>query len=341
MSRKRALALSLCSFCVVTTNPISAHHSPASYDLTTEVVVSGVVVDYEWANPHVYISVMPDAAAAGPIWLVEANAPSAMRRRGWSDASLAVGDFVSLTGNPGRDGRSIMRLRELSINDGAVLVNRELVFDAVPVTIGPAADLEGTWVSDGVGTAWQRFTSAASLRLTARGRAALEGYDERTDSNVIDCIPYSVPMMMLLPDVKSIEFDGDVMRIRGEIDNTVRTIHMNPVSTSVPSYLGHSIGRWEDDAFVIETTEYLPHSQGIATRLASSSEKRTIERLELDPDGLSFTYSVTVEDPLQLEEPVSGEMIFRHRPDLEFVGVECELANARRFLETEPAQGLD
>jgi hypothetical protein len=143
-------------------------------------------------------------------------------------------------------------------------------------------------------------------------------------------------MMMLLADIKSIEIEPELVRIRGEFDGAVRTIHMDVATHAgaAPSYLGHSTGRWDDGTLVIDTAAYLPHPQGLATGLPSSALKHTIERLSPNPDGLSFVYSVVVEDPQQLEEPVSGTMTYHYRPDLDYQQIDCTIDNARRFLSS-------
>ena len=348
MSRQNIVFRYLSAFSAIfvaasTAGVAHGHHSPSSYDPAAEVVVSGVVSNYEWANPHVYIFLeTPTDGGNRERWRIEGAAPAMMRRRGWTSESLSIGDAVTVRGNPGRNGRRIIRLIGLSTEDGVELSNRALQFDAPSEKISSTTSLAGIWVAEGRGSAWRVFTNPKSLPLTSRGLTALGEFDER-DSNGIHCIPYTVPMMMLLPDVKSIEILPGVVRIRGEFDDTVRTIDMNASShdRAAPSYLGHSIGRWEGDTLVIDTAAYLPHAQGIATGLASSPLKHTVERLSLDADGLSFTYSVFLEDAEQLASPVSGEMIYHYRPDLSFAGLKCDPDNARRFLETEPGRVRD
>jgi hypothetical protein len=34
-------------------SPVAAHHSPAMFDMTKEVVLEGVVTEISWGNPHV------------------------------------------------------------------------------------------------------------------------------------------------------------------------------------------------------------------------------------------------------------------------------------------------
>ncbi len=100
----------------------SAHHSTSMYDLRTTRMIEGVVTDYEWANPHVYISVVADADHA--VWQIEAFPPSGMRRLGWSPKSLALGDHVVVLVHPGRRaGRMIALGQSLTTSDG---VTRQL-----------------------------------------------------------------------------------------------------------------------------------------------------------------------------------------------------------------------
>jgi hypothetical protein len=97
-----------------------AHHSFAVFfDTDAKLVkVTGVVRDFQFRNPHGVITVEV-AQPHGPItWRAETNSPSILRRRGWSPASLHVGDKVTLEGWPARDGTRYMRLKNASLPDG-------------------------------------------------------------------------------------------------------------------------------------------------------------------------------------------------------------------------------
>jgi hypothetical protein len=88
-----ALALSL-------TATLSAHHSPAVFDLRTEVTLTGVITAYRFRNPHLFIHVeVADGDFAGA-WEVEAQSPRIMSLYGWSPKSLAPGDRVVVVANP-------------------------------------------------------------------------------------------------------------------------------------------------------------------------------------------------------------------------------------------------
>ena len=315
---------------------IDAHHSQSAFDLAEEIEVAGVVTAYEWANPHVYITIA-SSADNGDIetWEIEANGISMMRRRGWTADMFAVGDRISVTGNPGKApaSRSIL-LAEIQRADGTVLEYVAGQFSEPADDIQPASRLNGIWVAEGAGTAWQVFTRSAAMPLTEAGRTALAGYVESRDSNAIDCIPFSLPMLMLLPDIKSFELDERRLVIRSELDATVRTIQLgeNAPADMPPADLGHSVGRWDGEALVVTTSGFTAHSQGLGPGLPASEDKRVSERFAINPDRTSFTYTVSVDDPRYLEAPIGGEMIYRYRPDLEFLPAECNLDSARRFL---------
>ena len=47
----------------------SAHHSPAGYDLQAQRTIEGTVTEYDWGNPHVYLSVRENGS--NQVWVVD------------------------------------------------------------------------------------------------------------------------------------------------------------------------------------------------------------------------------------------------------------------------------
>ncbi len=322
---------------------LAHHNTGALFDLETEITLDGVVTEYEWRNPHVYIYVQIEGADEdADVWVIEAGPLALMRRLGWSRDTLATCDHVVVTGNPARDaGRAEAFLVAARPVGSALPITRgevafEVLFGGASPPARQADGLSGTWATllqpDPAIDAL--LEDPSSLSLTERGAAAIENFDERSMHPGIDCIPYTAPVLMVVPDIKSIEISEEVVRIRGEFDGVERVIHLTGDSdTGGVALQGISNGRWEDGVLVVETTRFSDHRMGNGFSLASGAGKRLVERFELNDDGTYMTYHFVLEDPEYLTAPVTGETRWEYRPDLQFSPMDCDRDNARRFLE--------
>lgn len=78
-----------------------------------------------------------------------------------------------------------------------------------------------------------------------------------------------------------------------------------------PSLAGLSIGRFEDEnTLVFESSNFSEEPWGFGGGVNSSNQKQVISTFVLADDGLSFSYSYTVTDPVYLTGPrtVTGAM---------------------------------
>ena len=98
------------------------------------------------------------------------------------------------------------------------------------------------------------------------------------------------------------------------------------------SLQGHSVGRFEGDALVIETTNFADNPWGTARGIPSGAQKRVVERYRLTDDGETLTVDFTIEDPEYLTEPFSGSELWRYAPQLALVPNKCDVEVARRYL---------
>ena len=81
------------------------HHSYATFDTTRSVSVTGTVTEFNWTNPHASFKVSTrNATGATEIWSVEMDGPNNLIREGWRRTSLKLGDKVTVTMSPLRDG---------------------------------------------------------------------------------------------------------------------------------------------------------------------------------------------------------------------------------------------
>jgi len=112
---------------------LSAHHSfVAAFDAKAPVVITGVVTQAVWANPHVMLSMEEtDVGGAVTTWRLELGAPSVLLQRGWTRVALRPGATLTVHGMRARDGTSFARVVSVRLESGQTLFandasNREL-----------------------------------------------------------------------------------------------------------------------------------------------------------------------------------------------------------------------
>jgi hypothetical protein len=310
-----------------------AHHSAAMFDVTKTVTVEGTVARYEWANPHVYLHL---TTSSGP-WLIEAGSPSMMERMGWTPQSFAGGDAVSVDVNPTRNGRRMGLSVAVRGPDGATLGARgQPAVAAAPPPPVPAKDLAGTWLPTPEPLQLPFILAPTGWQLTSEALEALARFDPAQDNPGTQCIALQSPFQMVWPELKNIELAGETVIIRSALNVAVeRVVHLDRTTHDGAPFTndGHSIGRWENGALVVDTRNFTDHPSGTRGGVPSSSRKHLVERFELSEDRTLLTYRFELEDPVYLAAPFAGSAVWVHRPDLPYIAEECDLENAGRYLE--------
>jgi hypothetical protein len=103
--------------------PVLAHHSfAAEFDAKRPVKLQGTVTKMEWINPHAWIY-LDVKGTDGTVtnWMVEAGAPNALLRRGWTKASLLPGTEILIEGYQAKDGANRANGRDITFKDGKKL----------------------------------------------------------------------------------------------------------------------------------------------------------------------------------------------------------------------------
>ena len=308
-------------------SPVVGHHSAVIFDRSSSVAFTGTVTRYDWTNPHVYVYVETTADAGEPVvWQLETDATSILTRSGWTSESMTVGDEVVVRAHPDRNTeRRHGLIVSLATADGVVLTPRS---GGRAAPIG-ASDLSGVW--DGLrGTATRRFIYGA---LTEKGRAAQARYSE-SDNPVSDCVPFPLPSIVAAPYLNEIEIRADTILIRSELFNVERTVYMDGrehPANGQRTNQGHSIGRWDGEVLVVDTTLFADNIAGNRSGIAAGAEKHVIERFELSETGTEISIEFIVEDPEYLAEPMIGGIVWDHAPDREFVPFSCDPDVAQRY----------
>ena len=120
--------------------PAWAHHSGAMFDRQKAVSLVGVIKEYQFENPHVWIEIMVPTKGKNVQWGIEGEGPKLMIRMGLSPATLHSGDKVTIHAHPLRDGRPGGSFMDIKMPDGKVIFAGKLAPEgeaAAPLTPAP------------------------------------------------------------------------------------------------------------------------------------------------------------------------------------------------------------
>ena len=332
MSAREKLA---CSVLLALAPPALAHHSAAAYDTQKEVRLTGTVVQYRYANPHVYLTLETQKDDGSTVTVeIEAGAASVLNGLGFTARSIASGDVVTVMGNPARARPDASLLgKELYKQDGSYVPLNIRSRSAYEAQTAIATSIAGTWFSPS--TEFYGFTGGVGKwALTEKGRAAFDNANRR-DTAVSDCIPVGAPTLMFYPVASTIAVERDRVVLTVDWMDSQRIVYLDgrahpPASQTFLQ--GHSIGHWEGEALVVETTNFAEHPLGLTLSMPASAEKRLTERFAVGEDGKSLDYSGVVEDPVYLAEPVKWAGKWQYRPNMPHSNQKCDPEVARRFL---------
>jgi Family of unknown function (DUF6152) len=101
----RRLALGVMTVIVMMGGVVAGHHSPAVFDRTKKVTLTGTVKAFKWQNPHTWLEVdVRNAKGIVETWGVEMTSPTYLVRAGWKNNSVKPGDKVSVVVDPVKEG---------------------------------------------------------------------------------------------------------------------------------------------------------------------------------------------------------------------------------------------
>ncbi|MBI4262750.1 MAG: hypothetical protein HY657_00090 [Acidobacteria bacterium] len=99
--------------------PAVAHHSfSATYDPQKAVTLTGVVREFHFRNPHIWINVDVPGDNGSAYWQCEGGAPNQLYRNGWTKDTLKRGDQITIEGFQARNGSNTCNMRVTRLSDG-------------------------------------------------------------------------------------------------------------------------------------------------------------------------------------------------------------------------------
>lgn len=321
------LRRTLVSIVVLALLPLSttAHHSRAEFSKEISEI-KGELLKVYWRNPHAGLDVrISKDDGSTEVWRVETyGSPNLFSRMGVKREHFVVGEQIKIAGN-------------ISTRRPNYILGSNVLFESGMEAV-LSATIEPRWSEDHVGGSDQadvdmsKLVDAASENLsvfrvwsiagrtvgvkrhypyTDVARAAMRAWDPVT-APVAQCkepgmpVPMSQPLSFVLTD------NGDSITLQTEYFGTVRTIHMENAAdpeSQVASHLGYSVGHWEGNSLIVETSRInYPYANSGGAPM--SEDVKVTERFMLSEDQTELAYKLTVVDTLAFTEPTNYERLF-------------------------------
>ena len=341
-------SLLITSAVILCSNPTAAHHSRANFLLTETMELEGTISEVNWRNPHVYFDIdVENEDDTNTTWTIETAATMQLKRLGWSDDSLQVGDRIWLNGSPDRnEDKKFFIGSTFRLEDGTVLSMDSVLTGELPDTIIPPG--EYTSLESALPGVYQyflppappdqdrfgnRLAAEAGWPLTEKASAIAASYNANTDNPVAKCLPYVTPYHWKLPYLQQIDLTNDGVVFIHEYGYIVRTAPLNqPMPDSADSsYQGISVAYWDGPELVVDTAYYSEHPWGVARGIPAGKLKKTEERFRLNEEG-EIEITITVTDPEYLTEPTARTYKMT-RVDSVIEENDCDLDAAQRYTQ--------
>jgi hypothetical protein len=162
-----------------------------------------------------------------------------------------------------------------------------------------------------------------SVAAAARQSAELTGHGGDPKSLCLPTTP--VPMADVSPSPFKIVQSPGLMLVLYEADTSFRQIYMDGrklPGDPQPSWLGYSVGRWEGDFLVVDSTGFTDRSPLDLVGHTHSEAMRLTERFHRRDFG-HMDVQVTVEDPQTYTKPFTYKFTDKLLPDTDLIESFC------------------
>jgi hypothetical protein len=162
--------------------------------------------------------------------------------------------------------------------------------------------------------------------LTPFGQQVRAANKPENDPKFLNCQPYGFVREVTNPLPMQIRRDGDHLLVRYEEWSLLRPIYMDgrPHPThNTPSLLGHSVGRIENGALVVETKRMTPDLISDSSQAGHSGELTAVERYTVHDDPRRLELTLTLTDPATFTQPLVITKTWLSTPNVELVQDTC------------------
>ena len=213
---------------------------------------------------------------------------------------------------------------------GSILLTAPLVAQQSRVVSGPP-NLQGVYQSiPAQATAPGGLKNAGSptaIELLPAAARQAQSTDLKSDPWKM-CQPVG-PFRMMAADrakIELVQVSATIVMLFEDLSHgMLRSIYLrrgHPAKLE-PTWLGDSVGRWEGDTLVVDTTGFNDQTWLNEKGAQHSPELHLVERIRLMPGGDYLEYKVTAEDPKTLAKAYSYTRYYK-RLDSEIMDDSCE-----------------
>jgi hypothetical protein len=182
-----------------------------------------------------------------------------------------------------------------------------------PAPIGNPRDFSGIWIGGGIDVTGL-LLPGEEVSLTQYGAERYKS-NNYSKSPANTCMPYGVTRAMHSTDPQQwVQTPGMLVLLYEQMSH-YRMIYTDgrPHASDAqdfPSWMGHSVGRWEGDTLVVDTIGIDERSWLDSGGLEHSDKMHLVERLR-KMDGNTIQVTMTIEDPVFFTKPFTYVIIKR------------------------------
>jgi hypothetical protein len=159
-------------------------------------------------------------------------------------------------------------------------------------------------------------------------------YQERIDNNGKDhpgvrCLPSGIPEKLNIPDGLKVVQTPDLLVFLYESRTIYRQVFTDGrklPKDAQPTWMGYSIGNWEEDTLVVETIGQNGKTWLDMRGLPGTEALRVVERYTRPTIGV-INVDVLIDDPMAYTKPWSVKLAWRLIPDTDLIESICEENN--------------
>ena len=176
----------------------------------------------------------------------------------------------------------------------------------------PPFDLTGTWMHGGGANNGFRFAPPPGFKLTPTAQIQYEAAKAATKigkvyrDDIGQCWPAGLPVIMTrVWPIAMVQGPTAIFMISGFMNST-RIIYLDGRKHTDPdlvvrSFNGESIGHWEGDTLVVDTTGFVDDHHWIDSGIPGTDALHIVERMKLINNGANLEIEYTLSDPKSWE----------------------------------------